>query len=124
MSGENHLNLLNEAYAMYALTNPLHGDCFPSVPRMEREVVQMTASLLGGGADGVATVCGTMTSGGTESIMRRALSPSPGLGRWGWHVHNIGRGTLHRRVVKPSAFASACLLVHVLSTHALGLHGC
>ena len=76
MSGDNHLNLLNEAYAMYALTNPLHGDCFPSVPRMEREVVQMTAALLGGGRPGVASVCGTMTSGGTESIMRCAPPPS------------------------------------------------
>jgi sphinganine-1-phosphate aldolase len=69
MSGDNHLNLLNDAYAMYALTNPLHGDCFPSVTRMEREVVQMTAALLGGGPTGRSCVCGTMTSGGTEPIM-------------------------------------------------------
>jgi len=69
MCGAGHLDLLHQAYGMYALTNPLHGDCFPSVPRMEREVVAMTASLLGGGPQGVRTVCGTMTSGGTESIM-------------------------------------------------------
>ena len=37
-----------EAYSVFAHTNPLHGDIFPSVRRMEAEVVAMTASLLGG----------------------------------------------------------------------------
>lgn len=42
----------------------------PQVRRMEAEVVAMTASLLGGGPHGPCpTVCGSMTSGGTESIL-------------------------------------------------------
>lgn len=32
----------------FSLTNPMHADIFPSVRKMEGEVVQMTASLLGG----------------------------------------------------------------------------
>ena len=36
------------AYQLFSHTNPLHGDIFPSVRRMEAEVVAMTASLLGG----------------------------------------------------------------------------
>lgn len=37
-----------EAYTLYSHTNPLHGDVFPSVRRMEAEVVAMTAAMLGG----------------------------------------------------------------------------
>jgi sphinganine-1-phosphate aldolase len=36
---------------------------------MEREVVAMTAALLGGGPLGRASVCGCLTSGGSESIL-------------------------------------------------------
>ena len=39
--------------------------CFPSLLRIEREVVRMTASLLGGNEETV----GNFTYGGTESIM-------------------------------------------------------
>ncbi len=36
---------------------------------MEREVVAMTAAMLGGGPGGARSVCGCVTSGGTESIL-------------------------------------------------------
>lgn len=49
LAGEDHLRLLSDAYAMFAHTNPMHSDVFPSVRRMESEVVNMTASLLGKG---------------------------------------------------------------------------
>lgn len=54
---------------MYAHTNPLHTDVFPSVRILEAEVIAMTATLLGGGPDGEPNVCGAMTGGGTESIL-------------------------------------------------------
>lgn len=69
MAGSVHKALLNEVYNMFSLTNPMHADVFPSVRKMEGEVVAMTASLLGGGPGGDPGVCGTMTSGGTESIL-------------------------------------------------------
>jgi sphinganine-1-phosphate aldolase len=59
--------LCTNAYNMFAHTNPLHGDAFPSVSRMENDVVSMVASLLG--AQDGDDVCGNMTSGGTESIL-------------------------------------------------------
>lgn len=62
-------NMLNRVYAQFSVTNPLHPDIFPSVRLMEAEVIAMTASLLGGGKSGVESVCGTMTSGGSESIL-------------------------------------------------------
>lgn len=69
LTGTAHQLLLNEVYRQFSLTNPMHSDIFPSVRKMEAEVVAMTASLLGGGSAGDAGVCGSMTSGGTESIL-------------------------------------------------------
>ncbi|KAI7840937.1 hypothetical protein COHA_005368 [Chlorella ohadii] len=69
MAGAVHKQLLNEAYQMFSITNPMHADVFPSVRKMEGEVVAMTASMLGGGPAGDPGVCGSMTSGGTESIL-------------------------------------------------------
>uniref|UniRef100_A0A3B4E1Q3 sphinganine-1-phosphate aldolase n=2 Tax=Pygocentrus nattereri TaxID=42514 RepID=A0A3B4E1Q3_PYGNA len=54
-----------QVYGEFAWSNPLHPDIFPGVRKMEAEVVRMTCSLFNGGPDS----CGTVTSGGTESIL-------------------------------------------------------
>jgi len=59
--------LCNTIYCQFAHTNPLHGDSFPSVARMEAEVVNMASALVSDSCS--TTVCGTLTSGGTESIL-------------------------------------------------------
>ncbi|GAX84109.1 hypothetical protein CEUSTIGMA_g11532.t1 [Chlamydomonas eustigma] len=65
-----HRQLLDSAYNLFSLSNPLHADIWPSVRQMEAEVVAMTSAMVGGGPDGPAPdVCGAMTSGGTESIL-------------------------------------------------------
>eukprot|EP01094_Clydonella_sp_ATCC50884_P026196 TRINITY_DN710_c0_g1_i1.p1 TRINITY_DN710_c0_g1~~TRINITY_DN710_c0_g1_i1.p1 ORF type:complete len:543 (+),score=218.16 TRINITY_DN710_c0_g1_i1:197-1630(+) len=64
--GDEHTAMMNEALAMYSLSNPLHPDVFPSVRKYDAEIVAMTASFLNGGDEGV---CGAVTSGGTESIL-------------------------------------------------------
>ncbi|KAM8924582.1 sphingosine-1-phosphate lyase 1 [Pelodytes ibericus] len=65
-SGEEKLTqLLVKVYGEFAWSNPLHPDVFPGVRKMEAEVVRMTCTLFNGYAD----ACGTMTSGGTESIL-------------------------------------------------------
>jgi sphinganine-1-phosphate aldolase len=70
MHDARHFALLNRVYARFAHSNPLHGDIFAASGRMEREVVAMTAGLLGGGSRGGSpSVCGCVTSGGTESIL-------------------------------------------------------
>jgi glutamate/tyrosine decarboxylase-like PLP-dependent enzyme len=56
MAGDVHRELLNDAYCMFSQANPLHVDLFPSIRRMEAEVVAMTASLLGGGHQGIREV--------------------------------------------------------------------
>ncbi|KAE8591234.1 hypothetical protein XENTR_v10018357 [Xenopus tropicalis] len=65
-SGDERLTqLLVKVYGEFAWTNPLHSDIFPGVRKMEAEVVRMTCTLFTGGPD----ACGTVTSGGTESIL-------------------------------------------------------
>ncbi len=64
-----HIAFLNEAYAITSQTNPLHSDLWPSIAKYEAEIVSMTAHMLGAGQAADARVCGTVSSGGTESIM-------------------------------------------------------
>lgn len=59
------VKLVTEVYGKASYTNPLHADVFPGVCKMEAEVVRMTATLFNGDQN----ACGTMTTGGTESIM-------------------------------------------------------
>lgn len=61
-----HQAVLLDAHAAYANENGLSPSAFPSLARMEAEVVEMMLSHLG--AD-PATAAGTMASGGTESII-------------------------------------------------------
>jgi len=62
---EGHINFLNRVYAINSQSNPLHSDVWPSAAKFESEIVAMTADMLGGGSE----TCGTVTSGGTESIL-------------------------------------------------------
>lgn len=57
--------LVTQVYGKTSYTNPLHADLFPGICKMESEVVRMTADLFHGGPNS----CGTMTSGGTESLI-------------------------------------------------------
>jgi sphinganine-1-phosphate aldolase len=68
-----HIAFLNEVYALNSQANPLHTDLWPSATKYESEIVAMTAAMLGGGGigDGPGSdtgVCGTVSSGGSESI--------------------------------------------------------
>jgi sphinganine-1-phosphate aldolase len=63
-----HINFLNRIYALHSQSNPLHADLWPSASKFEAEIVAMTVNMLG--ADQTeGEICGTVTSGGTESIL-------------------------------------------------------
>lgn len=66
-----HIEFLNEVYALHSQSNPLHLDLWPSGMKFESEVVSMTAAMLGAGvgAEDNDEIVGTVTSGGTESIL-------------------------------------------------------
>jgi len=63
-----HIDFLNQVYALHSQTNPLHADVWPSISKYEAEIVAMTAGMLGSAKAG-EEICGTLSSGGTESIM-------------------------------------------------------
>jgi sphinganine-1-phosphate aldolase len=63
---QEHIDFLNRVYAINSQSNPLHADVWPSATKFEAEIVAMTANMLGGAGQ---DVCGTLSSGGTESIM-------------------------------------------------------
>lgn len=93
--------LLKEAYGEFIAENGLSPVAFPSLRQMECEVVSMAAGLLGGDDD----VSGTMTSGGTESIMMAIKAAR----EWGKKVKGIKRPHL---IVPASAHPAFDKAVH------------
>lgn len=59
------VEFVQTVYGKASYTNPLHSDIFPGVCKMEAEVIRMTANLF----HGSESTCGTMTTGGTESLI-------------------------------------------------------
>jgi glutamate/tyrosine decarboxylase-like PLP-dependent enzyme len=64
-AGEDVLQVAKEAYALYQSENGLGPAAFPSLARMEGEVIDMGLDLL----HAPPGACGNLTSGGTESIL-------------------------------------------------------
>jgi sphinganine-1-phosphate aldolase len=77
MGDEEHYAFLNEVFGHFSHANVLQRDMYPSATKFEGEIIAMTADLMHGdaatGADGASTVCGVLTSGGTESLMNPLL---------------------------------------------------
>lgn len=59
-----HKEIMQTAYNLYAYTNPMHSDLFHSVVFMEKNLIVMISKLLGN----LERQCGSITNGGTESI--------------------------------------------------------
>ena len=104
------LKVLDRVYSAFSLANPMHAGIFPTTRAMEAEVVQMTASLVGGGstksatAGGInggtcGTICGSMTSGGTESILTAVKASRD-------YMRHHRRITKPEMVIAPSAHAA------------------
>ncbi|MHA2393900.1 MAG: pyridoxal phosphate-dependent decarboxylase family protein [Promethearchaeota archaeon] len=62
---DKHTELLKKAYTMFFSKNALSPIAFPSLKKFEIEVISMAVDLFGGDK----RCCGSMTSGGTESIL-------------------------------------------------------
>ncbi len=63
-AGEAHEKLLHQAHALYASANLLNPMAFGSLKKMETEIIEMAGRLFN-----CAGAVGTVTSGGTESIL-------------------------------------------------------
>ncbi len=64
-----HYAFLTEAFRLFAHSNVLQRDMYPSATKLEAEIVAMTASML----HGTPEVCGVVTFGGTESLINPML---------------------------------------------------
>ena len=105
---EEHIHFLDQVYALHSQSNPLHSDIWPSASKFEAEIVSMTAHMLGGGeiaSEGGSTgsVCGTVTSGGTESI----LLAMKAYRDWGRERKGITRPEMVAPVTAHAAFDKA-----------------
>jgi sphinganine-1-phosphate aldolase len=95
--GDDHMELLNRVYAAASQVNPLHADLWPSGAKFEAEIVAMTAAMLGGD-DPSRQVVGTVTSGGTESIL---------LAMKAYRDRAKARARIRGRVTRPEVVAPA-----------------
>lgn len=68
--GHDHYTFLTEAFRLFAHSNVLQRDMYPSATKLEAEIVAMTAAMLHGTED----VCGVVTFGGTESLINPMLA--------------------------------------------------
>ena len=96
--GGEHIEFLNDVYALHSQSNPLHLDIWPSATKFEAEIISMTATMLGA-APGAEEVVGTVSSGGTESILLAMKS-----------YRDRGRardGIEHARVIAPTTAHAA-----------------
>lgn len=107
-AGEEVSDFLKQAYTTYFSENALNPTAFPSLKRMESEVVSMAAGLLGGDAYTV----GNLTTGGTESILMAVKTAR----EWG-----LERGISKPEMVLPDtahpAFEKAAHYFHVKPVH-------
>ena len=72
-AGDEHRAFLNKIFSLFSHVNVLQVDLCPSMSKFESEIVSMTARMLNGDAvkahNPEDEVCGTVTFGGSESIM-------------------------------------------------------
>jgi sphinganine-1-phosphate aldolase len=104
---EAHRRLMEEVYTLYSQANPLHTDVWPSLVHLENEVISMVAHMLGQ-ATSSDELCGTITSGGTESILLAVKS---------YRDQAAARGIRHPELMVPRsalvAFDKACSYVRI-----------
>ncbi|GIW72600.1 MAG: aspartate aminotransferase family protein [Planctomycetota bacterium] len=102
-AGPEHHALLQRVQALFCAENGLNPMAFPSVRRMEAEVVAMTASLLHAPPQAV----GTMTSGGTESILLAVKAyRDRARARWPWirRPEIVAPATIHVAFAKAAHY--------------------
>ncbi|CAI4223586.1 unnamed protein product [Auanema sp. JU1783] len=69
-SDPEELNIYLDIFKKFAYSNPLWPKCYPGIRRMESEVIRMSCTMLHGDSNS----CGTITTGGTMSILLACLS--------------------------------------------------
>jgi glutamate/tyrosine decarboxylase-like PLP-dependent enzyme len=109
-AGEDVSAVARDAYAELIAENGLSPFAFPSLQRLEAEVVSACADLFHGGPD-----CrGTLTSGGTESILMALKTARD----WGRAERGIERGEIVIPITAHPAFEKAAHYLDLTVHHA------
>ena len=98
-AGEEHHHLVEKVHDLYLAHNALNPIAFQGLKRMETEVVQMCADLF----HGPASTVGTMTSGGTESLLLMVKAyRDRARSKWPWirRPNLVAPKTIHPAVAK------------------------
>ncbi|KRY20655.1 Sphingosine-1-phosphate lyase 1 [Trichinella patagoniensis] len=102
------LSLNAEIMKLFCWSNPLHPDIFPGIRKMEAEIVRMVCNMFNGGNN----ACGTVTSGGTESLILACLA---------YRNRAYGRGNKDPEIVVPisahGAFDKAAQMLRLRIRH-------
>ncbi|NOY25573.1 MAG: aspartate aminotransferase family protein [Oligoflexia bacterium] len=117
-AGDHHHKLVAAAHDRYVAHNALNPMAFPGLKQMENQVVAMSASLL----NAPAQAAGTMSSGGTESILLavktwrdRARKRRP----WVRRPNLVGPATIHPAFAKAGHLFDVAL--HLVPTDTDGI---
>ena len=106
-AGDEAIKVAEEAYRRFSGENALSTDAFPSLRKIQSEVVAMTGSWLGVNQDSA----GFMTSGGTESILMAVKAARDRLRS----ERNINRPNIVLPTSAHAAFDKACAYFEVES---------
>ena len=101
--------VMTEVYGMAAWTNPLHPDTFPGIRKMEAQIVRMACNIFNGSSE----ACGTVTSGGTESIVLACKAYRD----WAREVRGIEHPVIVVPVTAHAAFDKAAEMLDVGIVH-------
>ncbi|CAI5452240.1 unnamed protein product [Caenorhabditis angaria] len=93
-SDKDELRAYAEVFKMFAWSNPLWPKLFPGVRKMESEVVRMCCDMMNGDSD----TCGTMSTGGSISILLACLAHRNRL---------LKRGEKYTEMIVPSSAHAA-----------------
>ena len=109
--GDELSKLLTDVYGMFCLSNPLHPDLFPSVRKMEAEVISMVLNMYNAPEE---SGCGSVTSGGTESIIMAVKAYRD----WGKEQRGITQPEMIVPVTAHAAFDKAAAYFNIALRHA------
>ncbi len=101
-----HYEFLTEAFGRFAHVNALQRDMCPSMTKFEGEIIAMTLDVLNAHAAQGATPAGTVTTGGTGSILHAVLAYRD----WARRERGITAGNIIKPETAHPAFNKACHL--------------
>ncbi len=104
-----HYQFMTEAFGRFAHVNALQRDMCPSMTKFEGEIIAMTLDVLNADAAADGTPAGTLTSGGTGSILHAVLA----YREWARQERGVTAPNIVRPETAHPAFDKACHLFGV-----------